>query len=236
MSRHSPAHQFASLAIVVVSLAVAFSSGLSAKEQLPEVSDDGLQLQKDTKLRAVYLKAGAAFDQYQKFAILDCYVEFAKNWQRDYNENAVGLERRISAGDMDRIKTELAAEFKKVFTEELQTKGGYQVVDAAAPDVLVLRPAILNLRVTAPDTMSAGMTTTVVASAGQMTLYLELWDSVTSTILARVIDPEADQGMGGMAEVADSVTNKAAADHILKRWADTLRQHLDAVHGKAAGD
>jgi len=67
----------------------------------------------------------------------------------------------------------------------------------------------------------------VVASAGQMTLYVELYDSVTNTLLPRVIDPEADNR--GLAGVASSVTNKVAADQILRRWADTLRKHLEAV-------
>ena len=58
---------------------------------------------------------------------------------------------RVSTRDMDRMKADVAAAFKKVFTEELQTKGGYEVVDTAAQDVLVLRPAIINLQVTAPD-------------------------------------------------------------------------------------
>ena len=51
------------------------------------------------------------------------------------------------------MKAGLAAEFKKVFTDELQNKGGYQVVTTAAPDVLVLRPALLNVEVNAPDLM-----------------------------------------------------------------------------------
>jgi len=64
-----------------------------------------------------------------------------------------------------------------------------------------------------------------------MTLYLELWDSTTNTILARVMDAEADQQP--FAQPASRVTNTAAADTILKSWADELVGHLDAVHGKA---
>ena len=37
------------------------------------------------------------------------------------------------------------------------------------------------------------------------------------------------QANGGYAVVASSVTNKVAADQILRRWADTLRKHLEAV-------
>jgi hypothetical protein len=52
-------------------------------------------------------------------------------------------------------KTRLAAEFKKILTDELQNKGGYEIVTTAAPDVLVLRPALLNVEVNAPDLMTA---------------------------------------------------------------------------------
>jgi len=218
------------MACIVAGLALVSSPALLAKDKLPEVSDDGLQLQKDTKVRAVYLKPGATFDKYDRFKILDCYVEFDKDWQRDYNNEVAGLGKRVKDSDMERIKTDLSAEFKKIFTDELEKKGGYQVVDDTGPDVLILRPALVNLRINAPDLNSPDMRTTVVASAGQMTLYLELWDSATNTILARIMDPEADQAF--RAEIASRVTNKAAADEILRMWADRLRKHIDAVHGK----
>ena len=83
--------------------------------------------------------------------------------------------------------------------------------------------------------MTPGINMTVIRSAGSMTLYLELWDSMTNAILARVMDSQADQGAGG--QIADSVTNTAAADFILRRWADTLRKNLEAARsalGQAA--
>ena len=221
----------ACIVVLIVILAAAFSPGLSAKDKLPDVSHDGLHLQKDTKMAAVYLKPGATLDQYDRIALLDCFVSFKKNWQRDYNQDVVGLGQRISTKDMERIKKEVAEEFKKVYTKELETEGGYTIVDNAAEDVLVLRPAIINLDVTAPDTMSPGMSRTIVSSAGQMTLYLELYDSVTSDIIARIVDAQADRGPGG---ISNPATNKADADRILRRWADTLRSHLDAVKAAAA--
>jgi hypothetical protein len=203
---------------------------LDASEPAPQVSKDGLQLQKQTKQRLVYLKPGATFSQYDRVAILECYVEFRKNWARDYNsEHETSLENQVRDSDIQRMKSTLSAEFKKVFVNEL-TKGGYQVVDSAAPDVLILRPALINVDPAAPDLMTANMERTVVKSAGEMTLYLELWDSTTNSILARVMDAEADQQ--AFAQQANRVTNMAAADTILKNWADELRGHLDAVRGK----
>jgi hypothetical protein len=215
---------------VGVVLIFAYATALDANEPPPQVSKDGLQLQKQTKQRLVYLKPGATFSQYNRVAILECYVEFRKNWARDYNSEHVQLENQVTDDDIRRMKSTLSAEFKKVFVGEL-TKGGYQGVDAAAPDVLVLRPALVNVDVTAPDLMTANMERTVVRSAGQMTLYLELWDSTTNKILARVMDAEADQQP--FAQPANRVTNTTAADTILKSWADELVGHLDAVHGKA---
>jgi hypothetical protein len=212
----------AALTLVSVSLA-------QAKDPPPQVTEDGLQLAKSTKTRLVYVKPGATFTQFDRVAILDCYVEFEKDWQKDYNSSRVGLEGRVSDKDVERIKTGLAAEFKKVFVEELQGKGGYQVVDTAAPDVLLLRPALLNVEVNAPDLMTADVGATVVRSAGQMTLYLELWDPSTNTILARVMDAQQDDEAFG--QVANRVTNKAAADRILRDWAEELHQRLDTVRG-----
>ena len=209
---------------------LAYPMNVSAAEAPPQVSKDGLQLKTHTKQRVVYVKPGATFNEYNRVMILDCYVEMQKDWQRNYNSN-VGpdLSRQVSNDDVQRIKSTLAAEFKKVFTAELQ-KSGYQVTNSPAPDVLLLRPAIIDVQVTAPDIMSAGMDVNVITSAGSGTFYLELWDPSTNTILARAMDAEADQQP--FAQQANAVTNRQAADIILRKWADDLVRHLDAVRGK----
>jgi hypothetical protein len=220
------------LAIAVAALALGSIPAVHAKEAPSETTPEGLVLQKSTKSRIVYLKPGATFTQYNRVAILEPLVEFEKDWQKDYNNSRRGLEGRVSDKDVERIKTGLAAEFKKVFTKELQDKGGYQVVTTAAPDVLVLRPALLNVEVNAPDMMTAGINATVVRSAGQMTLFLELWDSSTNTLLARIMDAAADNDT--FAKQANRATNVQAADRILGDWAHELRVRLDEVKGKTA--
>lgn len=208
--------------------AVVSTSAVADKMKLPEVSSDGLHLLKHSKVMVAYAKPGATLSKYTKVKLLDCYVAFAKNWQHNYNLSDVGLQGQVTDKDAERMKRELSAEFSKVFTKVL-TKKGYQVVDSAGPDVLVLRPALINVNVTAPDVMTPGMSATFATSAGSMTLFMEMYDSATGTLLARVIDPRADQG-GAMQ--ASSVTNIAAADFILTRWADLLAKHLGEVMGE----
>ena len=206
-------------------LSLLLASTVLAKDSLPEVSHDGLHLMKDTKLRAVYMKPGANLDEYDKVALLACYVAFQKNWERNYNDQTLDLMDRITDQDMKKIRDTLAAQFNKVFTEVL-TKGGHQMVTEGGSGVLIVQPAIVNLEITAPDTMAPGEAT-FSANAGQMTLYMQLHDGKTGDIIARIIDPEA---VGGdFAEIRNSVTNMADADRVLRRWATTLNDHLEAV-------
>jgi len=203
---------------------------LRVGEPLPRVSDDGLELRKQTKQRVVYVKPNSTVSQYSMVAMLDPYIEFSKNWVRNYNSTTRDQTRRITDQDLVRAREDLASQFKKIFREEL-TKGGYQVKDGPEPGALVLRPALLNIEVNAPDLMSPGRTTTYVQSAGQMTLYLELWDGATSTLLARVVDAQSDSTV--YTQRTNSVTNKAAADGIMRDWARELRTKLDLAEGKS---
>jgi hypothetical protein len=218
------------LLCVTAALSLGCPSELSAAEAAPQVSPDGLHLVKQTKTRLVYVKPGATFSQYQRVKLLDCYVEFQKDWQQNYNRDAMTLGGQVTDSDVQRMKSALASEFKRVFTRELQ-KGGYQVVDSNGPDVLLLRPALVNVIATAPDIQTANMQRTVVRSAGQMTLFLEVYDSATSTLLGRVLDARADNS--GIAQQANRVTNTAAADQLLTSWADELRGRLAAVRATA---
>jgi hypothetical protein len=213
---------------LLVTLAITVPAyALAADDSAPPAeTHDGLVLQKG-KAAMLYVRPGVDFSQYKRLAILDCPVAFRKNWEKDQQRTG----QRITQKEMDEIKAGLSAEFLKVFTDELQNKGGYTIVNEGAEDVLVLRPAIIDLDVTAPDTMEPGRSYTLTESAGAMTLYIELYDSVTGQILARAADRQASRGIGRI-QWANRVTNKAEADRVLRRWASALRARLDEVHGK----
>jgi hypothetical protein len=216
---------FVYLLIALVSACATGTTGTGASA-FPPVSPDGLHLVPGTKLAAVYMKPGASLSGYDKIALLDTYVSFAKNWQRDYNEDAT-FENQVSDADMQKIRTNVAQEFSRELIRVL-TADGRQIVTTGGAGVLILRPAIVNLQITAPDLMTPGMEQTFVASAGSMTLYLELLDGKTGDLIARVIDPEAADD-AGMAGIANGVTNTADFDRIVQRWAQILNSHLAQV-------
>ena len=66
------------------------------------------------------------------------------------------------------------------------------------------------------------------ASAGSMTLYMELFDGKTGDIIGKIIDPEAAED-SGMMQISSSVSNTADFDRIVKRWAQILNTHLAQV-------
>lgn len=200
----------------------AFATTTAAAEAPPQTTHDGLVLVPSKNVQLLYARPGASLAGYKRVAILDCFVAFRKNWQRDQNDGTL----RVTSSDMTRIKNALSKEFHKVFVDEFQNKGGYEVVEEAGEDVLLLRPAIINLDVTAPDTMSAGRGRSFATSSGEMTLYLEVYDSSSGEILARAVDREQARDNGRMMWQS-SVTNRAEADRLLRKWASLARAALD---------
>lgn len=211
------------MALTVCAVSV---TAFAKKEELPEVTEDGLHRVPDSKLAVVYAEPGADLSQYQRVQLVDAYVAFKKNWERDQRSRSAD-PLRVTSRDVEKIKNNLAQEFRAVFTKVLED-GGYEVVNETGEDVLLIRPAIINLDATAPDTMSAGRSQTLTQSAGEMTLYIELYDSVTGDLIAKALDRKVDNpSRAGFYTWTNSVTNKQAAERILKGWATIL---LDALN------
>lgn len=220
--------------IALLTLAVALAGILSLganSEQAPDVTYDGLQLDPTAKIAILYLKPGTDFSVYEKFKMLDAYVAFKKNWERD--TRVAG--RRIPNREMERIRDEAGELLQDSFRKELEESGGYEFVEETGDNIMILRPALIDLEVAAPDISSAGRVEQYVTTAAVATLYIEMYDSVTGEILARAIDRRTTQHYG-MARWANRTTNRADAQRLFTRWASLLRAAMDEVraeHGLA---
>lgn len=214
------------LFLLLPALALPGAVAADASTEPPPFTEDGLELVENSDWGLVYVEPGADLSGYERVKLLDTYVAFKKNWRRDQNRTSGGI--RVTQNDMDRIKERLAKEFRAVFTDVLQD-AGYPVVEETAEDVLILRPAIINLDVAAPDTNRAGMSRTYAESAGEMTIYLEMHDGVTGDLIAKGMDRKADRRRGYM-EWQSRVQNTQAARSILEDWAKSIVQALDKAH------
>lgn len=194
--------------------------------QYPAISHDGLQLLPDSKLDAAYKKMGAEFSVYKRFMVTRCDVAFVSNWQRDQNKSR-SLSNDVSNKDVEKIINGLSEMCRATFVEDLEA-GGYELVSEAAADVLIIRPSIINLDITAPDVGSIGRSRTYVTSAGSMTLNLELYDSVSHEILARVVDKKKARDNGTITW-SSSITNRNEARRMFRRWSKMLVENIESI-------
>lgn len=188
-----------------------------------ELTFDNLVPVPDARVAMAYIDPNADFSVFSRVAIMEPYVAFRSNWQRDQNRNRT---RNVSSRDMERIKEDVATLFERVFTERLEA-GGYQVVDETGDDVLVLRPAIIDLDVTAPDVRSPGRSRTFTSTTGAATLYIELFDAASGAIIGRAADRRSVRSGAGNITWSNSVSNMADARRMVGRWADQLVTFLD---------
>jgi hypothetical protein len=200
----------------------------------PNETFDGLVLVPDTKFGEVYRRPDVDLTAYDSYGLTPCTVAFKKNWLRGQNSGRLDLGNRVTQKDVDRIKDSLSAECETYFREALEQAPPYPLVESFSDgeQVLVLRPAIINLDITAPDTRSAGTQRTYTTQAGEMTLVLELLDGTTGEILVRIVDRKRGLDTGRL-QWSNSVSNQADARRILRRWAQQLRKGLDQVTADA---
>ena len=199
-----------------------FTGQTLAVEEVGDVTFEGLERVQGSKMAIAYKSPEADFSVYKKVMLLETYVAFKKNWKKEH--------RRVSKSDMNRIKKRAANLFRQVFTDVLE-EGGYPVVDGADDDVLLVRPAIIELDITAPDVHTTGRSRIYITNAGNVTLYVELYDSTSGAILARGIDRKSARNSAGF-RMSSSVYNSSEARKIIREWAGYLKEGLDEIQGR----
>lgn len=189
-----------------------------------EPSFDGLEPVPNAKVAKAYIDPTADFSVYRRVKILHPYVAFRSHWKRDQNADRT---RRLTARDVDRFKKDIADLFEKVFTEVLDEENGHTVTQENAPDVLLLRPAIIDIDVTVPDNQDDARATTYTTSTGAATLYVELYDSVSGQIIGRAIDRRSVRQPGSSIEFTNRATLHRDGRQLFRRWATLLRDFLE---------
>ncbi len=189
---------------------------------------DGLVRRPGTRIDAVFVKPDAVIGDFSSVLLDPVQVSFASNW--DPNRSRRNPATRLNASDVEAIQTGLATMFRETFSADI-ARSNFQLVEQAGPETLRVSAAIVNLYVTAPDTMSAGRSRTYTANSGQMTLVVELRDSVTGELLARAVDTQRGRQTGSMS-FTNNVTNTADARRAIGTWSTALTQGLNELYGR----
>lgn len=212
----------ASLTILTLVFSFTTVSPVWAKKDLPAVNDEGMELVRNSELATVYADPGADLGIYNRIMLLDATVAFKKHWKRNQN---LGNPLYVRDSDMVKIEEDVAEIFREVFIKEL-VDGGYEITDEVGEDVLLVKPAIVDLDIAAPDIPHATRSMNFAESAGEMTLNLELYDSLTNDKIVKATDRKRDR-LDGRMEWRTSVSNRADAERMMRAWAKALRSTLD---------
>jgi hypothetical protein len=189
---------------------------------------DGLVVVEGSRAYAAFIDPKADFSVFKRVAILDPQVAFRSNWRRDVNR---GRSRNVRPSDVERIKEDVARLFREVFVEQLEA-AGYEVVNYGDEDVVVLRPAILELEITAPDLRGANNSRTYAINRSEATVLLELLDSVSGDIIGRAVDRRGSRG-GSLNISGNRMANRTDARREFRVWADMLVEFLNEHYVEA---
>lgn len=198
----------------VIAGLVLFAAPVGAQQ--PSAERDGLAKVYAKRFDAAYAAPGANFPAYRKVMIDPAEAVFRKNWQRDQNTTRKGHGERITDEDAARILKEVQTELLDAFAEGWRA-AGYEVVTAPGPDVLRLKPAIVDLDVFAPDKQTSANTLTFSEQAGRGTFVLEARDSTSGALLLRAEDKRYI-GDDNVITRRTSVDNRTDFRIVSKRW------------------
>jgi hypothetical protein len=184
----------------------------------------GLERVASKNVSTLYKRPDVDTSAYNKIMIGEGRVEFSKSWN-PRNYGTFGL----SAAQLTKIRVDLATMAKSVFAKTL-SDGGYEIVTEAGDGVLAITPNVVNVFINAPDVPTAGRSRTYTMNAGSAALALLVSDAVTGTLLAAAFDQMRSQS--ATMRWTTSASNRAAAQAMLKVWAEQLKLELDAARAK----
>ena len=180
-------------------------------------SDDGLVLVPTSLIDELYVAPGVSLANYRRVMLDPIEVSFKDEWRKQHPD--------LGDKDVEALKTRLADMLREKLVAEL-ARGGYQLAEAPASDVLRLRPSIVEVDLAAPE--FAVDKRTFVHSNGEMTLRVLGFDAPSGALVARAKDFDEDP-QKTILERADRVTTNIAALRIFERWAEELRSALDVA-------
>jgi hypothetical protein len=205
------------------------SSGPATIQEGPnaEVSFDGLHLVDNSAFKRAWADPDIDFSRYSKIMPGGAFFEY-----RAVKKSSNTRMARSSASEFyidESAREKLKEVVSEVFNEELAKSARFTVVDKPGQDVLIVRGGLHDIMSRVPPDM-IGRGETYLSSVGEITLILEVVDSMSGEVIARAAERRAlDRAGGGMAMISNSVTTWSEVRRLTRRWATMLREGLDAV-------
>ena len=126
----------------------------------------------------------------------------------------------------DEQKERFRALVRETFREELAKSTRFTIVTEPGPDVLLIRGGLLDVVSYVPAD-PIGTSDIYLSRVAEVTLVLELRDSLSGAIVARAVDRRAAEDRARGFRKSNRVANTAEVRRVIYGWAKLLRERLD---------
>lgn len=190
-----------------------------------EVSFDGLHAIDNSVFALAWADPEIDFSRYNKIIPGGAVLEFraVKKSSGAMRSRSSQSEFYIEQSARDELK-EIASE---IFDEELSNSTRFTVTDAPGQDVLVIRGALHDIVSNVPP-QTVGRSEVFLSSVGEITLIIEVVDSMSGEVIFRAVERRALDRQG-QAMRSSSVNTRSEVRRLMRRWATTLREGLDSI-------
>ena len=213
--------------IVAATLSVACTTSpsrtidVSAGEE--EMTHDGLYPVTGTLVKMAWARKDIDLTGYNKILIQRAGIQYRP--VKATTAQRMGVSSSSEFPLDEKQKARLRKEVERAFQEEIQKGENYAIVTAPGPDVLIVRGALLDVVSFVPPERP-GRNDVYLDRVGAATLVIELVDSESEAVLARIVDRRAAE-QRGVTFKSTSVTNATEVRRLARFWAKLLRESLD---------
>ncbi len=191
-----------------------------------EVSYDGLHAIDNSIFKAAWADPDIDFSRYNKIMPGGAFFEYRAVKKSSGTQRARSSNTEFYIDEKAREK--LKALVSEIFNEELAKSARFSVTDAPGADVLSIRGGLYDIvSKVPPDRIGRG--DIYLSSVGEITLIIEVVDSMSGEVIFRAVERRAAERGGGMAMRSSSVNTRSEVRRVIRRWATTLREGLDSL-------
>ena len=224
--------RLAIIAVMASTIAIAGCETTPAREATiqsgpgAEVTVDGLHRVDNSKMAMAYVSPDVDLSGYTNIVLEPVSIAYTKQPRGTGKMRAARNDSNFALTPKQTEK--LKSLFQAATVSALTSDNEYRIVNKPGPDVLRVRCALIDLIIAVPTEEPVGRGRPYAQSVGAVTSIVELRDSETGEIFARVADRKAHDSGIGMTRVS-SVSVPSDLKRLCKFWASHLRDGVDKI-------
>jgi hypothetical protein len=204
---------FRALVLILALMVICESHAAPPPELARQAAEEGLVAVRSRRLDIVYLHRDKHLSAYKRFMIDPVRVDFDERWLKYHRATVPAVDEQ----SVKRIAEDIAGDARESIAEAFRARG-FEISSVPGPGVLRLSPGVSDLYVNAPERMPPWNARAFTKEAGEALLLLDVRDSTTNTVVARVAHRGIATQMGRFSWATD-VSNRMWFGELIRRWA-----------------